>query len=85
MQDWLTAILISIPIGFGLGIWAGAVMVIKNLSPFLGDQYEINKPKIKGRGNHLLIEQENTDTDVPEKEKKNWFSKIFKRKNNGNK
>jgi len=80
MQNWLAVGLICLASGIPLGM----LIQGKLLKPLIGDQYEINKPKVRGEGNTMLIEQENEDNTTPDnkkKEKKKFFSKIFKRKN----
>lgn len=72
-------ITIGILSGLLVGYISGASITLASVKSAFGDAYEINKPKLKGEGNSMLIEQENQDTDVPKKEKKGWLSKIFKR------
>ena len=57
MNDWITAGLICLSLGFALGTWAGVTIQGNLLKPLLGDQYEIIRPKVKGEGNSMLIEQ----------------------------
>ena len=72
-------------IGFALGSYAGFSIQALLFRPLVGDDFEINKPKVKGENNLLQVLQTNTKdstgntgTSETTKEKK---IKIFKRKN----
>lgn len=74
-----TSLLVSGLIGVIIGLISGMIIQGLILRPSIGDDYEINKPKVKGKDNTLLIEQER------EKDKKGFFKRIFKGKTNENK
>jgi hypothetical protein len=72
MYKEVTFLLIGVCLGTYLGIW----MSLKMLLPSVGDDFEINKPKIKGEGNTLEVTQQIEN-------KKQLIKRIFNRKKNG--
>lgn len=68
--------------GLSLGITWGYWIASKLYKPLVGDDFEINKPKIKGEDNILQVFQSNkkdTTTDNSNVKKKRF--KLLKRKN----
>lgn len=68
MWDYIAIGVIGILIGSYLGFWFQGLI----LKPMIGDDFEINKPKIKGQNNELKIDQQNI------------VKRIFNRKNKEN-
>jgi glycerol-3-phosphate acyltransferase PlsY len=67
-------------IGFILGSISFSYIILSLLKSMIGDDYEINKPKVKGENNLLQVFQsnkkENNSKDANDKR-----IKLFKRKN----
>lgn len=76
MNIWIYIALIAI--GIIIGIIAGCYIQYSLLKNNIGDDYEINRPKIKGENNILDIKQKN---DVEKKPNKKKF-KLFRREKN---
>lgn len=70
--------LFFVVIGLAVGIYCGYASAIFQLKPALGDDYEINKPKIKGQDNTLEVIQQNSVS-----KKQGVIKRILKRKRNG--
>ena len=68
-------------LGMSTGTLMGAWLQSQILKPFIGNDYEINKPKVKGENNLLQVLQSNKSETGKNKETKERRLKLFKRKN----
>jgi glycerol-3-phosphate acyltransferase PlsY len=67
-------------IGFILGSVSFSYIILSLLKNMIGDDYEINKPKVKGENNLLQVFQSNKKENKS-KDANNKRIKLFKRKN----
>jgi len=56
-------------IGLVCGMVGGVSLTIALLKNLIGDDYEINKPKARGRNNKIVVEQTNKDQETNVKPK----------------
>ena len=68
-------------IGLSIGLILGFIIQAKLMKPLIGDDFEINRPKVKGENNLLQVLQNNKKESKTSEEVKKKRFKIFKRKN----
>lgn len=70
-------------LGFSLGSYVGYWIASRLYRPLIGDDFEINKPKVKGSDNILQVFQSNKkdktlDNTEPKKKRIGWFKRKHK-------
>jgi len=73
--------LFFVAIGLFGGSLLGNALAIRQMKSLVGDDYEINKPKVKGENNLLHIFQSNNDSEETTEEVNKKKIKLFNRKN----